>query len=151
MSRKPFIVEEKAVSQVISVVLLVTITVVLAAVAGSAVLGLEEQAEAAPTADFVIDYNGTSDTVTIRHTGGQDVLADELYIRGESIDASDAGNWVDASGGDATGDIDGQPAVVSGDTATVSVSNEEYTVRVIWDSSSTDMTAELAVKSGGKS
>lgn len=151
MSRKPFVFDEKAVSQVLSVVLMVTITVVLAAIAGSAVLGLEEEAEVAPTSDFSIDYNDTSDTVTIRHNGGQDILAEELYIRGESIDASDAGNWVDASGGDATGDIDGQPAVVTGDSAVVSISDEEYTVRVIWESSSTDITTELAVKRGGKS
>lgn len=151
MNRKPFVVGERGVSQVLSVVLMVTITVVLAAIAGSAVLGLEEGAEAAPTADFTIDYNASSDTVTIRHNGGQGIIAEELYIHGNSIDAGDTGNWVDASGGDATGDIDGKPAVVTGDSAVISVSDEEYTVRVIWKSSSTDTSAELAIKRGGTS
>lgn len=139
---------DRAVSQVLSVVLMVTITVVLSAVVATAVLGVGDQAEAAPTAEFDFSYDESADTVTIRHQRGQDVLASTLYIRGSSIASSDTGNWVDAAGGDATGSLDGRSAVVSGDSTTVSVSGEDYVVRVIWKSPETDLTAELVVDRG---
>lgn len=141
-------VDQRGVSQVLSVVLMVTITVVLASVVASAALGIGDQAEAAPTADFDITYDESADTVTIRHYGGQDILATDLYIRGTSVASSDTGKWVDAAGGDATGSLDGRSAVVSGDSATVSVSGDDYVVRVIWKSPDTDMSAELVVERG---
>lgn len=127
---------------------MVTITVVLASVIGSTVLGLEDQAETAPTANFDASYDESADTVTVSHEGGQDILAANLYVRGESLASSDTGNWVDDASGEATGSMDGESAVMSGDSATVSVSGEEYVLRVIWRSPDTDMTAELAVERG---
>ena len=61
--------DERAVSPVIGVILMVAITVILAAVIATFVLDLGSNQQQAPQASFNFDYDGT-DTVTITHNGG---------------------------------------------------------------------------------
>jgi flagellin-like protein len=58
----------RAVSPVIGVILMVAITVILAAVIGTFVLGLGENVESAPQASF--DFQTNSSAVIIEHRGG---------------------------------------------------------------------------------
>jgi FlaG/FlaF family flagellin (archaellin) len=66
---------------------MVAITVILAAVIGTFVLGLGDQVQdSAPNANFNFDYGGDYDTaddgyVVITHDGGQDVDADTVDIQ----------------------------------------------------------------------
>ncbi|WP_144920859.1 type IV pilin [Halorubrum salsamenti] len=72
--------EDRAVSPVIGVILMVAITVILAAVIGTFVLGLGDQlGDTAPQASFTIDGNNTSH-VNITKTGGQSIEASDLTI-----------------------------------------------------------------------
>lgn len=76
--------EERAVSPVIGVILMVAITVILAAVIGTFVLGLGNQVPAtAPNAQITFDQNGTGNgaTVTVNHESGDAISVEPIDIR----------------------------------------------------------------------
>jgi len=86
--------DDRAVSPVIGVILMVAITVILAAVIGTFVLGLGDQlGDTAPQATFTIDDNGT-DTINITKTGGQSLEAGDLVLSvdGERVNSSFPGD-----------------------------------------------------------
>jgi len=144
--------EEQAVSPVIGVILMVAITVILAAVIASFVLGLGDSQDVAPTATFDFNYDSDGPNVTVTHTGGDNIRSDEVYIRGQNFESSNA-NEHDVGGDDQwTGsnstDIDGKSAITSGDTATVGVSGGDYVIRVVWEASSGSSSSELATDRG---
>ncbi|QPV63896.1 type IV pilin N-terminal domain-containing protein [Halosimplex litoreum] len=107
MDIKQLFDDDDAVSPVIGVILMVAITVILAAVIASFVLGLGNQAQqGAPTATIGFDYeqvNEWSDqdnvgVLTVSHDGGDSVSDDELYIRGSNFfdlyeDAGTVSTW----------------------------------------------------------
>ena len=72
--------DDEAVSPVIGVILMVAITVILAAVIATFVLGLGDQiSNTAPQASFSFDYseNDTADTLQVTHNGGETISANE--------------------------------------------------------------------------
>ena len=130
MDLKKLFTEERAVSPVIGVILMVAITVILAAVIGAFVLGLGDSvSETAPNAQIDFDYS-TADNVSLTHEGGDSFAVDnvDLVSPNEAIDGSEdgIGNWASGesvSAGNSTGDID-----VSGD---LSASSGD-TLRLVW-------------------
>ena len=63
--------EERAVSPVIGVILMVAITVILAAVIGTFVLGIAPSEDPAPSAQITMSNDdGENNTVQLRHNGG---------------------------------------------------------------------------------
>lgn len=76
--------DDRAATPVVGVVLLLAITVLLVGTAGAFFFGFTQQpAEAEqPMAviEFEDDIGSGSDTVTIKHTGGERVLAANLYV-----------------------------------------------------------------------
>lgn len=73
--------DDEAVSPVIGVILMVAITVILAAVIATFVLGLGDQiSNTAPQASFSFDYTEDSngDTLQVTHNGGETISANEL-------------------------------------------------------------------------
>jgi len=81
MQLKKLLSEDDAVSPVIGVILMVAITVILAAVIASFVLGLGDTAdEVQPTSSFSSDFG--DDDVTITLTDGDTLDEDEMFIRG---------------------------------------------------------------------
>ncbi|WP_410766794.1 type IV pilin [Haloferax sp. DFSO60] len=80
MKLKALLTDDSAVSPVIGVILMVAITVILAAVIGTFVLGLGEQTATAPQASFGFDYNGSNDNLTITHETGQTITATQLNV-----------------------------------------------------------------------
>ena len=137
--------EEQAVSPVIGVILMVAITVILAAVIASFVLGLGSNQEVAPTATFDFNYDSDGDYLNITHTGGDNIVATNLYVRGENIDTT--GEWKD-NGGGATAEIDGNSAVTSGNTIDITGVEADYVARVVWQSSTGSSSSELATDRG---
>jgi len=71
---------DRGVSPVIGVILMVAITVILAAVIGAFVLGLGDQvSNNAPQASFSFDFDGTN--VTVTHTGGDNIQnSSSVYV-----------------------------------------------------------------------
>ncbi|ELZ25815.1 hypothetical protein C475_10159 [Halosimplex carlsbadense 2-9-1] len=99
MKLKQLLDDDDAVSPVIGVILMVAITVILAAVIASFVLGLGNQAQqGAPTATIGFDYeqidensgSGQSNwgVLSVSHDGGDSVSSQELYVRGSGFNAS---------------------------------------------------------------
>ena len=81
-----FNADDRAVSPVIGVILMVAITVILAAVIGTFVLGLGDQIGGSATAGVTVDGDNTSEvTVTLTNTGTSD------YV--EIVDADDGSNF----------------------------------------------------------
>ena len=109
--------DDSAVSPVIGVILMVAITVILAAVIATFVLGLGDQvSDTAPQASFDFDYNSTGNYMNITHTGGASIPASQLNV---SYDGNSDG-W--GSGYDVT----------AGNSTGVSPVYDNSTVRVIW-------------------
>ena len=72
---------DRAVSPVIGVILMVAITVILAAVIGTFVLDLGQNAgQSAPQASLDVELDDSTDQVTIEHTGGDDLLSDRTKV-----------------------------------------------------------------------
>ena len=72
--------DDRAVSPVIGVILMVAITVILAAVIGTFVLGLGDQiGDTAPQASFDVE-SADSSSVNITKTGGQPIETDDLTL-----------------------------------------------------------------------
>ncbi|MBX0285665.1 type IV pilin N-terminal domain-containing protein [Halomicroarcula sp. F28] len=83
MDIKQLIQDEDAVSPVIGVILMVAITVILAAVIASFVLGLGDSAgDAAP--QLSVECDAANNNIT--HAGGSDVEGDELTLINSSGD-----------------------------------------------------------------
>ena len=141
MQLKQLFDDDDAVSPVIGVILMVAITVILAAVIGTFVLGLGDQVQNnAPSASFTFDFDesvgtsgltdcsssnladsGSDDTVgdlTATHDGGSGIPAARLSITDGSTD-------IDVS--DCTSDTD----ISAGSDFTVGIDTTD-TFRIIW-------------------
>ncbi|EMA21745.1 type IV pilin [Haloarcula marismortui] len=151
MDIKQLIHDDDAVSPVIGVILMVAITVILAAVIASFVLGLGDQAQqATPQASFSWDYeqddpSHTTGNVTITHDGGDSIEAQQLYIRGDFDDSSNttAGSW----GSYKTSSVSGASDVSAGQSISPGV-GDQYDLRVIYEPQEGDTSATLAQDTG---
>ena len=75
---KALLDDESGVSPVIGVILMVAITVILAAVIGTFVLGLGDSLNQAPQAQLDAEYDGTN--VVLNHNGGDSLSAGDLTV-----------------------------------------------------------------------
>ena len=99
MQIKELFTDDDAVSPVIGVILMVAITVILAAVIASFVLGLGNEAtNTNPQASFSFEFDEVAEEnsesydhglVTASHDGGDTISNDELYMRGDGFNKSD--------------------------------------------------------------
>jgi flagellin-like protein len=145
MNFKQLFTEDRAVSPVIGVILMVAITVILAAVIGTFVLGLGDQvSESAPQAQFSFDFaNGTYGSIT--HDGGDSIDSDDLSV---VVGSATAYNGTDiqsafAQGGESdgwTGTVSAGSTIAFDSTGTDRAGEE---VRVIWSSANSDKTATI--------
>jgi flagellin-like protein len=121
--------ENRAVSPVIGVILMVAITVILAAVIGTFVLGLGDQVQqTSPNAQW--NWEGDGNEFSITHEGGDSVNAERLSLSGAvSID-----DVTQDSGTLNTAGTNGFPDDVSaGDSLTVPSGNAASgEVRLVW-------------------
>ena len=80
MKSNRFITDEEAVSPVIGVILMVAITVILAAVIGAFVFGMGPPEQAPQASLRVSDTDTTADTVTIVHDGGDAIDLNDIKL-----------------------------------------------------------------------
>ena len=146
MELKRLLTDDDAVSPVIGVILMVAITVILAAVIATFVLGLGDQvSNTAPQASFSFDWDGEAgggvENVSIRHSGGDSIQANRLYIRGDS-NGGDAlsqtwGNWSETESG-----ISGTTQVSAGNRIEVGV-GPAAEIDIVWESTTGQDSATL--------
>ncbi len=86
--------------------------------------------EVAPQAHF--DFDVEDGELTIMHTAGDAVPADELYIRGDGL--GETGAWHELSD-----DIEEDEDVTAGERLTIDVENE-YSITLVWDDGSDSAT-----------
>ena len=161
MNIKNLFQDDNAVSPVIGVILMVAITVILAAVIASFVLGLGSSSdEVQPNSSFEFDYEaGGPDTLSITLTDGDAILVDELYIRGD-LDASVSGetnsDFTSLGGSSEVGGVNsiGGATLSSGNEltsgqgveleATGSGSFAEHDVSIVWETAEDSATLETS-------
>jgi flagellin-like protein len=143
MQLQSLLADDDAVSPVIGVILMVAITVILAAVIGTFVLGLGEGVSStAPSASFEFEYgssgsNGNCDLggsdpyVEITHKSGDEIPADQVTIS----DGGSSKSW-NGCAGTTVSDI------TAGDTASVNIDSDD-TVRILWEND--DDSATLSI------
>jgi flagellin-like protein len=116
--------EERAVSPVIGVILMVAITVILAAVIGAFVLPLGDSvSQTAPQASIgVDDTDVSSNSIVLRHSGGDTIEWDETNLIVEKEDGASVAWDGSASGAFETADevnVSTQNASDSGNKSTI--------------------------------
>jgi len=139
--------DDRAVSPVIGVILMVAITVILAAVIGTFVLGLGDQVQqTTPQASFGFDVEGAE--LTITHESGDSIDSSNLEVIfsgsvDESVDSGDTWSTIQ-SPDDGT--------VSAGDSITLTQSTggnwDDDTARIVFNSPDSDNTATLATFEG---
>jgi flagellin-like protein len=164
MQLKRLLTDDEAVSPVIGVILMVAITVILAAVIGTFVLGLGDQVQStAPQASFNFDYTADSTTnagsVEVTHDGGDSIAPAQLELVGsENIEASQGAtanadqrltyggsdsDGLDESGSDVAAGTSVTVWEGGGDTGDGTAEFDDLTLRVTWQGESGDNTATL--------
>jgi len=129
--------EDRAVSPVVGVALLIAITVILAAVIGGVVLGLGTGGAEVPQAQLNAQLDSDTNTSEIEHNGGEALSEDEIVIQAGDDDFLldgdlTAGGSVNVTDGDGLEDEDGL---------------ENYdgeTVTVVWEDPNSDSESILA-------
>lgn len=140
MKLRTIFTDDRAVSPVIGVILMVAITVILAAVIGTFVLGLgDELSEQTPQTSF--KFAGVSGDVEVTHTGGDTIEAGELSFSGAAT-----ASWDDDSNFGPTDQVSAGDSVRLGSDASDigSVPTSGQTLNIVWSSPSSDSTAILA-------
>jgi flagellin-like protein len=136
MELKNIFTDEDAVSPVIGVILMVAITVILAAVIGTFVLGLGDQVQNnAPQATFSFDYTeGTNSyEVEATHDGGDTFNSENTQSLVLNTDGDSPAFATTTDGG-----------VSAGDSVTANGVSGGSEVRIIWTSANGGNTATVA-------
>ncbi|MFC7202376.1 type IV pilin [Haloferax namakaokahaiae] len=155
MNVKQLLADEDAVSPVIGVILMVAITVILAAVIGTFVLGLGDQVSTtAPQASFGFDYDDAGNgNLTVTHESGTSIASSQVNVTSsEAINSSTAGAGVTAAQSLSWEDLSGSSADISaGSSITVHTDSGtigDNTVRIVWSDESGSNSATLQKWSG---
>ncbi|WP_277543500.1 type IV pilin N-terminal domain-containing protein [Haloarcula laminariae] len=141
---KRLVTDDDAVSPVIGVILMVAITVILAAVIATFVLGLGDSlGNQAPQATWDIstdnlgDGNADNDRVIVTHEGGDSVDQTNIQVNIDGTNAFDKGStssdWTTISA-----ETDWSTDTSAGDKLTLEedgsgVASGDVTVRVVWE------------------
>ena len=143
MDFKQLFDDDRAVSPVIGVILMVAITVILAAVIGTFVLGLGDQVQqTTPQASFSFDTNSTAGggyyNVTITHESGDSISASNVEVAGE-LGGGDSSpeSWANVSANTGSND-----EISAGSTAKVDAAADS-TLRVVYNNPDSDSSSTL--------
>ena len=145
MELKQLLTDDRAVSPVIGVILMVAITVILAAVIGTFVLGLGQNVQSTPQASFSFDFdsNGTAVYVDVTHNGG-DTLSqgdNSQYVNVTSTGSGTTQTWLGPSASSSLSAGDTYSGYAYAGSATTTPSGE--TVRVTWTGPNGESSATL--------
>ncbi|KAB1198464.1 MULTISPECIES: type IV pilin [Haloferax] len=157
MNFKDLLADDDAVSPVIGVILMVAITVILAAVIGTFVLGLGDQVgDTAPQASFSFDFtdvDDTSDNLTVTHDSGTAIGADRINLTATGqfnhYNSTDELSLAGTTDSRSFADMGVGGDVSAGTSIKVGGSNfNDATFRIVWTSDSGSNSATLQKWSG---
>jgi flagellin-like protein len=149
MQLKQLLGDDDAVSPVIGVILMVAITVILAAVIGTFVLGLGDQvSDTTPQASITFDFESSASVVDsgaslTAEDGDSDVAGNLTIVHdgGDSLDRADI-NITDGSNSITAETAGFSTEISAGSSVEVSIDNDD-TVRVVFASSDSGDSATL--------
>jgi len=162
MRLRELLTDTRAVSEVLGVILMITVTAIIASIVATFVLDIGTQKAVAPQASFSTEYSpstngidGRDGNLTITHESGDAIVVDELYLGGENIQQSNESTWEDFDGAGngtkatatASGSIDGRSAVVASDHATIGA-DRGYKLRIVWQARNSTESATLYEEEG---
>lgn len=151
MQLRKLFTEDSAVSPVIGVILMVAITVILAAVIAAFVLGLGESDEVGPQVSFSYNFDegdtaGESE-LRISHQSGDRFTASSVEIVG---DAGDQGTPFDSR--DTTwhglAGISADERISAGDRVTLDELDTDFDIDLVWTSSDGESSNIIGSRSG---
>jgi len=144
MDFKNLLDDDRAVSPVIGVILMVAITVILAAVIGTFVLGLGDQVQSTtPQASFGFETVNDKKHVEITHETGDSIAKSTLTVSATAeIDGASANSapWDDLDSGSS------DDSVSAGDRANVTANGADWggeTIRVVYNNPDSDSSSML--------
>jgi len=130
MQLRPLLSDNRAVSPVVGVILMVAITVVLAAVVGTFALGMADQMlRSTPTASVSFSIENETQRISITHSAGKTLGASNVEIKSTQQFSYAADTTANVTSADWEA-IGGGGDVSAGDTVTIEA-NE-------WDASAND-------------
>ena len=143
--------DDRAVSPVIGVILMVAITVILAAVIGTFVLGMSDQVGSdTPRASFDISMSaGNTGQAAITHETGDTISSDNLKvtstknIEDNGANSVSSATWTNLNGATTT-DVSAGSSITINTADGSSFSGE--TVRIVFQSPDSDSSTTLAKK-----
>jgi flagellin-like protein len=148
MRVKELLTDDDAVSPVIGVILMVAITVILAAVIASFVLGLGDSAdEVQPNTSFTFDYDNDTDVVTVTLSDGEALGTNETFIRGDGFSTSGVTGEL-GTNSSYTDDINTDGTWDAGESIDVQADGSDYTLNIVWESVDTDDSSRLQTDEG---
>jgi flagellin-like protein len=141
MEVKTLLTDNRAVSPVIGVILMVAITVILAAVIGTFVLGLGQNVQSTPQASFGFDFgtNGTDQVVNVTHNGGDTLDVGDNTNDVRVVGGNFTGYWL----GSASGTYEETDSLSAGDSYTEYGYEDGDTIRVVWTDTNNESSATL--------
>jgi len=154
MKIKQLFKDDDAVSPVIGVILMVAITVILAAVIASFVLGLGDSQNTAPNASFNFEFDESSSiNLTVTKSGGDSIEGINVYIRGANpspgwgnySSANSLDDYSTSSSFDYVGGFGGSGEIGAGQGFEVDV-NADYEITLVYEDG--DISEELVSDEG---
>ncbi|WP_435196982.1 type IV pilin [Natronomonas sp. EA1] len=155
MNLKQLLADEEAVSPVIGVILMVAITVILAAVIGTFVLGLGDQvSQTAPQASFTFEFSDSAtagaDVLTVTHDGGDKIGDSALSVTSDTAFFQGSGNSTGTAtttaslawSSTATPWEQSDNEITAGDSFAITADTQldSATVRIVWSESDSSAT-----------
>ena len=128
--------DDRAVSPVVGVALLIAITVILAAVIGGVVLGIGTGGVDTPTAQLNAELDPDNNETTIHHNGGEPLPEDQIIVR---VGNTDYEMSEDLTAGNSIT----QAELEEPDGTAFGTFTEDDEIVVLWDDPNSDSTTVL--------
>ena len=144
MRVKDLLTDDDAVSPVIGVILMVAITVILAAVIAAFVLGLGDTNSVAPNTSFDYDYDSATGTVDVRVAGGDSFDSDQITFVGDVQE--DGNSWTNEDPS-----VSSSSEITAGSSVTLNVNAsppDSYLLEIKWTAESGDTSSIIGTNTG---
>jgi len=140
--------DDNAVSPVIGVILMVAITVILAAVIGAFVLNIGGSQQSAPQA--TIEFTNTSSGIEVAHQSGDPLSGNQVTVKAENENNGNASKTLGEISGISDKMTAGDSFMITGNDTNLKIGSgsgavEANTeVQIVWDSPSSDKSSIIA-------